>query len=80
MLRVSQVGGRGGGSATWGSGPNMGVFFKMSLPLGKIHLSQDNLCSCLGEIKRNYKNEYNTNGGHMDARREGGLRSCYPGG
>ena len=27
MLRVSQVGVGGGGSATWDGGPNMGVFF-----------------------------------------------------
>ena len=26
ILRVSQVGGRWGGSATWDGGPNMGVF------------------------------------------------------
>ena len=26
----------GGGSATWDSGPNMGVFFKMSLPLSRF--------------------------------------------
>ena len=31
-----------------------------------MHLSQDNLCSCLGKSKCNDKNEYNTNGGHMD--------------
>ena len=46
MLREGQAGLGGGGKATWPRGPNMGVFFKISLPSPPLFLSPRYEPSC----------------------------------